>query len=168
MSRRSHRWAAIAAVIALALVSGQPAQADVVVGAAIWSCQHEGSDQASARLDVMRLSNVDADEQGMRLSAAAEPFSCSFPWGQLLVEVTDYASPLDNGMRGAAEAWGLKVTANGRLIQDIPADSPRSCHSDTFNPFEGWIEVDAERAVVCRMPGDGTTPDCETTPLDEY
>ena len=168
MTNRLHGWAAIGIVAAGALLSGQPAQADVTVGAAIWSCENEGSDQATARLDVTRVSNLVVDDEGVRLSAADEPFTCSFPWGQLQVEVTDYTSPQDNGMCGAVEVWGLKVTADGHVLEDIPSDSPRSCHWDDFNPFKGWVEVDAERVVVCQAQRDGSTHDCETTRVDEF
>ena len=168
MTAQSLSWATIGSAIAWALLSGQPAQADVSVGAAVWSCQNEGSDQATARLDVTRLSNLVVDEEGVRLSAADEPFTCSFPWGQLQVEVTDYYSPQDNGMCGAAEAWGLKVTADGQVLEDIAADSARSCHEDDFNPVQGWVEADAERVVVCRLDRDGSTHVCETTRVDEF
>jgi hypothetical protein len=168
MTPRPHAWVSIGATVAWALLSGQPAQADVSVGAAIWTCQNEGSDQATARLDVTWLSNLVVDEEGVRLSAANEPFTCNFPWGQLQVEVTDYYSPQDNMMCGAAEAWGLRVTANGQVLEDIPADSPRSCHEDDFNPFQGWVEANAEGVVVCRFDRDGSTHVCETTRVEEF
>ena len=169
MTKRPHAWVSIGATVAWALLSSQPAHADVVVGAAIWTCQNEGSDRATARLDVTKLSNVEVEEHGTPLSAAeGEPFSCRFSWGELQVEVTDYYSPQDNGMCGAAEAWGLRVSVDGRVLQDIPADSPRSCHSDDFNPFQGWVEVDAEGVVVCQARRDRSNHDCRTTRVDEF
>jgi hypothetical protein len=168
VTARSFSWATIGIAIAWALLSGQPAQADVTVGAAIWSCQNEGSDQATARLDVTRLSNLVVDEEGARLSAADEPFTCSFPWGQLHVEVTDYYSPHNNGRCGAVEVWGLKVTADGQVLEDIPSVSALACHMDDFNPFQGWVEADAEGVVVCRFDRDGSTRDCETARVEEF
>ena len=168
MTTQLQGWTPIGIVAAWALLSGLPAQADVTVGAAIWTCQNEGSDQATARLDVTRLSNLVVDEEGVRLSAVDEPFTCSFPWGQLQVEVTEYYSPQDHGMCGAVEVWGLKVTADGHVLEDIPSDSARSCHWDNFNPFKGWVEVDAERVVVCRARRDRSTHDCETTRVEEF
>ena len=161
-------WALVVGPPARALVVGPPARADVVVGAAIWSCQNEGSDQATARLEVTKLSSVDVDEQGVRLSEAAAPFTCSLPWGELQVEVTDYYSPRNNGRCGAAEVWGLRVTAKGQVLQDIPAGSALACHMDTFNPFLGWVEAVAERVVVCQAQRDGSTPDCVTTEPNEF
>ena len=169
MTARPLSWPSIGLLAAWALLSGQPAQADVVVGAAIWTCQNEGSDGATARLEMTKLSNVDVEEHGVPLSAAeGEPFSCRFSWGELQVEVTDYYSPEDNMMCGAAEAWGLRVTANGQVLEDIPADSPRSCHEDDFNPFQGWVEVVAEGVVVCQARRDRSNHDCRTTRVDEF
>ena len=168
MTARPLSWASIGLLVAWALASGQPAQADVSVGAAIWTCQNEGSDQVTARLDMTKLSNLVVDDQAVRLSAAeGEPFTCRFPWGQLQVEVTDYYSPEDNMMCGAAEAWGLRVTANGQELEEIPADSPRSCHDDDFNPFQGWVEADAEQVIVCRAQRDGGEHGCETTRVED-
>lgn len=168
MLRRLHGWGLIAIAAAGPLVSGIPAQADVVVGAAIWTCENEGTDQAAARLDVTKLSNVDVEEHGVPLSAADEPFSCDLPWGQLRIEVIEYYSPRDNMTCGAAEVWGLKVTANGHVLHDIPADSARACHLDHFNPFQGWVEADAEQVVVCRAPQDGSDHDCQTVVASDF
>ncbi|EYD76321.1 hypothetical protein Rumeso_02079 [Rubellimicrobium mesophilum DSM 19309] len=168
MTSRLQGWTAIGVAVAWALAASAPARADVVVGAAVWTCEHEGSDQATARLDLTKLSSVDVDEQGVRLSAADEPFDCSFPWGQLQIDVTGYNSPRDNMSCGAAEAWGLRVTANGQVLQDIPADSARACHLESYNPFEGWVEADAEGVVVCQAQRDGSPHDCVTTGADEF
>ena len=70
-------------------------------------------------------------------------------------------------MRGGG-SLGLRVTANGQVLHDIPADSPRSCHDDDFNPFHGWVEANAEGVVVCQARRDRSTHDCQTTRVDEF
>lgn len=114
-----------------------------------------------------RLPNVEADEQGTPLSAVDAPFSCRLPRGELQIAVTGYSSPRDDMSCGAAEAWGLRVRAGGHVVQEIPTESPRACHSDTFNPFQGWVEGNAERVVVCQAERDGSTPNCVIAEADE-
>jgi hypothetical protein len=125
---------------------GTSAAADVRFGTAIWTCEN----QVAARLDMTRLPAVEPGERVIPVSEVGEPFSCDLPWGRLEIEVVGYNTPDSNQSCGLAEAWGLRVIANGKVLEDLPADDALSCFSDDFDPFIGWIEADAERVLVCQ------------------
>ncbi len=137
--------------LAAACCIGHSVSADQTFATVVWTCVSGGPQQSFARFDLTRSTSLSSSERVMTAADASTPLRCALPWGELEIRVQGYNSPGDARKCGLAEAWGLRVTANGIAVFDQAADSARKCDHDTFDPFYGWVQSDDSQISICRL-----------------